>query len=204
MVDNYLNFNTVLGNMSGDLKLIEATIYYYLNFTLGIIGLLFFINIINKLIGGWLNIFGIIPRHLFGLLGIVCSPFLHGNFNHLFFNSIPLFFLMNMILIYGYKIFIVTSILITLLSGSLTWLFGRFAIHLGASGVIMGYFGFLIINAYMVPSFLSIVILLFILYYFGGLAASLIPTNSDGISVEGHIFGFLSGIAAYFMLPYVL
>lgn len=194
----------MLTNISNDLHLIESTIFYYLHFTLGVIGLLVAVNIINYLLGGWLKIFGIIPRHPFGLLGIVFSPFLHGNFDHLFFNAIPLFFLMNMILIYGYKVFFITTAIIMLLSGSLTWLFGRFAIHLGASGVVLGYFGFLVINAYLAPSFLTVMLLILTIYYFGGLVASLIPIHSEGISVEGHIFGFLSGIVAYYMLPYLL
>lgn len=190
----------MLENIASDVKLVESTIFFYLNYTLGLILLLGFINVINKLTNNILFVFGIIPRHIFGLLGIFCSPFLHGNFNHLFFNAIPLFFLMNMILVYGQVVFIKASLIIMVLSGGLTWLFGRTAIHLGASGVIMGYFGFLAINAYLAPSFLSLMLIVLCLYYFGGLVASLIPIDSDGVSVEGHIFGFLSGIAAYFLL----
>ncbi|MBP9723013.1 MAG: rhomboid family intramembrane serine protease [Gammaproteobacteria bacterium] len=193
-----------LANIVSDVQLVENTIFYYLDFTLGVLGFLFLLNVINNIMGGWLNILGIIPRNIFGLIGIICSPFLHGNFNHLFFNAIPLFFLMNMILIYGYKVFIIVTGIIVVISGSLTWLFGRYAIHLGASGVILGYFGFLVISAYLAPSFLTLMLLILTLYYFGGLVASLIPVKSDGISVEGHIFGFIAGIASFYLLPYFL
>ena len=89
-------------------------------------------------------------------------------------------------------------------SGFLTWLFGRHAIHLGSSSVIMGYFGFLSIYAFLSPNFLSLLLLVLCLYYFGGLVIALIPTNAKGVSEEGHIFGYLSGVIAYFYWPAVL
>ena len=82
----------MLENIASDVKLVESTMFFYLNYTLGLIVLLGCINVINKLTNNVLFVFGIIPRHLFGLLGIFCSPFLHGNFNHLFFIFIYFFF----------------------------------------------------------------------------------------------------------------
>lgn len=190
----------MLENIVSDVKQIENTVFYYLYYTVGTILLLFAINFINKLSHRRLNYLGIIPRHLRGLPGIAFAPFLHGNFNHLFFNSIPLFVLMNMLLVYGDKVFLSTTVIIILLSGTLTWLFGRHSIHLGSSSVIMGYFGFLAINAYLAPSFLSIVLIVLTLYYFGGLVAALVPLKTDGVSVEGHVFGFLSGIVSFFFI----
>lgn len=187
-----------------DVKLVENTIFDNLELTLGILGLLLIINIINFLLNKILYIFGIIPRHIIGLPGIVLSHFIHGNFNHYFFNAIPLFFLMNMVLVYGLEVFIVVSISIILLTGSLTWIFGRHAIHIGASGVIMGYFGFSVIVAILAPSFLSVMLIILCLYYFGGLVASLIPINSEGISVEGHIFGFISGMLTFYFLNNIM
>jgi membrane associated rhomboid family serine protease len=180
----------MLDNVVNDVRLIQTTLLYYLPLTLGILTLLFVIHFLNKLSGQKLS--------------IICSPFLHGNFNHLFFNAIPLFFLMNMVLVSGYNVFITVSLVIILLSGSLIWLFGRFSIHLGSSSVIMGYFGFLSIYAYMNPNFLSLLLMILCLYYFGGLVAALVPTNAKGISVEGHIFGYLSGMVAYFCWPMIL
>ncbi len=194
----------MLTDIVNDVKLIEATVYNYLNFTLGVIILLFAINFINELIDRKLCILGIIPRHIIGLPGIFFAPFLHGSFNHLFFNSFPLFALMNMVLVYGLDVFIAVTAIVTVFSGLAVWLFGRHSIHLGASAVILGYFGFLSINAYLDPNFLSLVLIIFCLYYFGGLVAALIPVNTAGVSVEGHIFGFISGIAAYFLLPVAL
>jgi len=192
-----------LSSIASDIEFIQATIFNYLPFTVGIILFLALVNFINQAIGGRLFILGIIPRHIFGLIGIFCSPFIHGSFNHLFFNSIPLFFLMNMVLMYGFNVFLAVTLSIMVIAGGLTWLFGRHALHVGASGVILGYFGFLVIVAYLVPSFLSIMLLVLTLYYFGGLVASLVPIHTQGVSVEGHIFGFIAGIATYFLLPYL-
>lgn len=191
-------------NIVHDVELIKNVVIYYLSFTVGTIGLLFGINFLNNLVGGRLNYLGIIPRHILGIPGIILSPFLHGSSNHLIFNSLPLFALMNMILVQGYNVFLSVTIIIILLSGTLIWLFGRFSIHIGSSSVIMGYFGFLAIYAVLDPSFLSFILIIFCLYYFGGLVAALIPIHSQGVSVEGHIFGFLSGIASYFLWPDVM
>ncbi len=192
-----------LNSIASDIEFIKETIFNYLPFTVGVILFLALVNFINRMIGGRLYILGIVPRHPVGLLGIICSPFIHGSFNHLFFNAIPLFFLMNMVLMYGFNVFLAVTLNIMVIAGGLTWLFGRHACHVGASGVILGYFGFLVIIAYLVPSFLSIMLLVLTLYYFGGLVASLVPIHTQGVSVEGHLFGFAAGIATYFCLPYL-
>ena len=80
---------------------VVLSIQHNLLFVLGIIAILLVIHLVNWLLGYRLNILGIYPRKLAGLPGIIFSPFLHGNFNHLFFNSVPLFALINLILLKG-------------------------------------------------------------------------------------------------------
>lgn len=152
-------------------------------------------QILNMLTGYRLNILGIYPRHIFGLVGIIFSPFLHANFNHLFFNLIPLFVLLNFVLMAGFTKFIAISFIIILLSGTATWLFGRRALHIGASGLVMGYWGFLLINAYRHPSVITLILAVICIYYFGGLVFSLFPSQ-EKVSWEGHVFGFLAGLVA--------
>lgn len=162
------------------------------------IGGLWIVNILNWLTGSWLNVFGIYPRHLSGLVGIFISPFLHQNFNHLFFNTIPLFALGLAILARGLPIFYHVTIIIVLLSGIAVWAFGRRALHIGASGLVSGYFGYILITAYLNPSFTSLLLALVVAYYFGGIFLGIFP-QEEKISWESHLFGFLSGIAsAYF------
>lgn len=172
-------------------------------FVLSIIGLLLLINIINRIFGARLNIMGIIPRTIHGLIGIFCSPFLHRDFNHLFFNSIPLFVLANLVLLNGRTEFYIVSLMITVLSGFSIWLIGRRAIHIGASSIIMGYFGYLLANAYFQVTATTIILGILCLYYFGGLVLNLFPSERD-VSWEGHVFGFLAGIATACWTPTVV
>lgn len=165
-----------------------------------LIGLLWVIHIVNWILGYRLNIFGIYPRHPFGLIGIFTSPFLHGHFDHLFFNSIPLFILACFVLLNGVHPFLVTSWIIILLSGSCIWLFGRKALHIGASSLIMGYLGYCLMSAYYHATMASVGVALVCLYYFGSMLFSVLPSDVK-VSWEGHLFGLLAGIAAIFIAP---
>lgn len=152
---------------------------------------------------------GIRPRKLSGLPGIVCAPFLHANFNHLFFNCIPLVVLSNFILIDGISYFIVTTISITLLSGVAIWLFARPLIHVGASGVISGYWGFLVYNIYQSGTLTAIILGLVSAYYFAGIFLGIFP-GKKGVSWESHFIGLLAGLLTSYLwhqypqLPFLL
>ncbi|MDF1757155.1 MAG: rhomboid family intramembrane serine protease [Legionellaceae bacterium] len=153
---------------------------------------------INLFLGKKLLYLGIIPRSLFGIPGIVCAPFLHADFNHLFFNTIPLIVLSNFILIDGVEYFIQVSIYITLLSGIMTWLFAKPGIHVGASSVITGYWALLVSNIYQQATIVSIILGVICIYYFAGIFLSIFP-GKKGVSWEGHLFGLFSGaIVAYY------
>tara|TARA_Y100001001_G_C7888407_1_gene267237 strand:- start:220 stop:735 length:516 start_codon:yes stop_codon:yes gene_type:complete len=155
-------------------------------------------NIINWLCGSYFNRFGIYARSAWGLIGIPFAPILHGNAEHLFFNSIPLFIMLSIIPVYGQDIFIHVSIFIIVTSGILTWLFGRKAIHIGASSLIMGYWSFLITKAFQTPSYMTIIVAMLMLYYLASLFFNLFP-QSEKTSWEGHLFGFMTGIAAAYL-----
>lgn len=90
--------------------------------------------------------------------------------------------------------------MITLVSGGILWLIGRRAIHVGASGLIMGYWGYLLVYAYQHPSILSYVLAIICIYYFGGLLLSIFP-KEDSVSWEGHLFGLFAGILATVICP---
>lgn len=163
-----------------------------------IVGLLWVIQIVNFILGYRLNIFGIYPRKIPGLIGIFCAPFLHGSFSHLFFNSIPLFVLIDFALANGLRQFQIITLIIMAISGLATWMFGRPGIHIGASSIIMGYFGYLLLNAYQHPSVMGVMLAIVCAYYFGGLLLSIFP-QEEKTSWEGHLSGFLAGIAAVYV-----
>lgn len=173
-----------------------------IGFWLLCIGALWVFNLINWAIGRPLTRFGIIPRKVYGLPGIAFAPFLHGNPNHLFFNSVPLAVLGLFLLADGLEMFIIANLMMMVISGVAVWCFGRPGNHIGASGVIAGYFGYVLASAYQKPTFTSILLAVVALYYFWGIIFSILPSD-ESTSWEGHLSGLLSGILAKYMLPYV-
>ena len=154
------------------------------------------IELANSLTNDALNNFGIRPRNIEGLRGILFAPFLHGNWRHLISNTFPLVILSWLIMARDRSEWIAVTVLTAIASGLGTWLFGGAAtIHIGASGVVFGYFGFLVARAYFERSFGSIAISLLVLALFGGMIWGILPVRV-GISWEGHLFGLLGGIAA--------
>jgi membrane associated rhomboid family serine protease len=161
---------------------------------LEILGLLWAIQLVNMALQYRLNLLGIYPRHPLGLIGIFTSPFLHGHLNHLFFNSIPLFLLLVLMLAGGFSHFLNITLNIMIFSGLGVWLFGRKALHVGASSVIMGYMGYLLTQAYFNPSAAAIILGILALYYCGSILMHLLPSGPK-TSWEGHMFGFAAGVA---------
>lgn len=166
---------------------------------LQIIAGIWIFNIINWATGSILNILGTVPRSRRGVLGIFFSWLIHGNFNHLFFNSIPLFTLSLILISFNNISFYNASILIILLEGTTVWLLARKGNHIGASGLVAGYFGFALIFAYQSATVVGIFLGFILIYYFGGILLSFFPTEAK-TSWEAHLFGFLSGIASFFIL----
>ncbi len=165
------------------------------------LGILWAVNIVNWVfLRSGLNWLSIHPRHVIGLSGILFGPIFHANFEHLLFNSIPAFFLVCFTLTYGPYVFVAVTIVSWLGSGVLLWLLGRNALHLGMSSVVTGYFGFLLVEAFRAPGLIPILLAIAMIYYFGSIFFGLFP-QAERISWEGHLFGFISGIAASFLLP---
>lgn len=182
-------------NLINDLQTIIIVLQDNVKTSLWILSIFWIIFFIKALLGHRLNILGIYPRHLWGLPGIFFAPFLHANFTHLLFNSIPLFVFTDFLLIFGIHKFLCISLVIILSSGFAIWLLGRKALHIGASALIMGYFSYLLVTAYKQPSLLTILLAIIAIYYFGGLFLDLFP-REERVSWEGHVFGFLAGLAA--------
>ncbi len=171
-----------------------------------LLGIMWGVFLITQLTGKRLLFFGVIPRRLIGLPGIALSPFLHANTNHIFFNSIPFFILSDFVLIQGLDVYLNVSLYITLTSGLLVWLFARPAIHVGASGLITGYWSYLMLDAYTQGGALTILLAIVCVYYFAGIFFGIFP-QQRGVSWEGHLFGLIAGILVNYglvlgILPY--
>lgn len=137
---------------------------------------------------------GIHPRELSGLPGILWAPFLHDGWGHVLSNTVPLAVLGGLVGLRGRARWAAVTAITIVLGGALTWLLGGAGNHIGASGVVFGYFGALLGAAVFErrPAAIAPALVALMLYY--GLIVGLVPQN--GISWEGHLFGLVSGLAS--------
>ena len=160
------------------------------------IAILFFIYFLNFFVPMDLRAYGIRPREVDGLWGIICSPFLHGNYSHLLANSGALFALLMVAFTFSRKLTLIAIVIITLLGGGLVWVFGTVnTIHIGASGLIFGLIGFLMFIGIFRREWATLFLSLAVCFLYGGALISLLIVV-PGISWSGHFFGFLAGVLA--------
>lgn len=137
--------------------------------------------------------FGIRPRSLFGLTGIIFSPFLHSNFAHLAANFIPLLVLSILVSMLNPARFVQRTVLLILLSGGLTWLISSAGIVVGASGLVFAYWAFLITHGLVKKRFKEVLIAIITIFIYGALALTLFKFE-QGVSWAGHISGVIAGV----------
>lgn len=165
----------------------------YLQPVLVLVGVIWVVEAVSLLLGHHLTNWGILPRSLSGLIGIPLAPLIHGGFWHALSNTIPLIILGGLTRSGGISRFWTVTVGVVLISGILVWLFARSSFHVGASGLVFGYFGALLASAYLERSILSIIIAAVTITLYGGLIWGILPSQSS-ISFEGHIFGLFAGI----------
>jgi len=153
------------------------------------------VEIVNWPLDHKLSDFGILPRSIRGLVGIPLSPFLHAGFDHLMLNTVPMLFLGTLVTVQGKRTYILATVFIVFLGGGLLWAFGRDAVHVGASGLIFGYFGYLIARAWYDRGFGSLIVAVAVVFLYGSLIFGVLPTV-PGVSWEGHLFGLAAGVLA--------
>jgi membrane associated rhomboid family serine protease len=146
--------------------------------------------------GNWLDSWGIQPRTMSGLWGILFAPLLHGGLTHLMANTVPFLVLGFLVMLRGLGTFVGVSLVVMVLGGFAVWLLApSYTIHIGASGVIFGYLGYLMSRGYFERNFGSIAIAVLVGIVYGGALWGVLP-GQRGISWQGHLFGFLAGVAA--------
>ncbi len=145
---------------------------------------------------GSLDIFGIIPHQVIGLRGILFAPFLHGDFTHLIANTVPFLILGWLVMLQETSDFFIVTGLTMLVGGLGVWLFAApGSIHIGASILIFGYLGFLLLRGYFQRNIPSILLSILVFLLYGGTIWGVLPSR-PGISWQGHLFGFLGGVLA--------
>lgn len=145
---------------------------------------------------------GLVPRSLQGVLGIFFSHFLHGDFTHLITNLVPLLTLSAIILFRGSRDFFWATLSIMIGSGVGTWIVGKSgSVHVGSSGLIFGYIGFLFALGFIERSLISLGSAVGVALVYRSFLWGLLPIH-HGVSWEMHTFGFMAGIWAASTLSY--
>jgi len=162
--------------------------------------LMWAVEIIDAILGGDLDRYGIEPRDADGLVGIVTAPFLHDGFGHLISNTIPFLILGAVIALGGAVRVLAVTAIVAVVGGLGTWLTGSGgSIHIGASGLVFGYAAYLIVRFVYSRNLPHLAAGAAVLLVWGtSLAFGLLP--SPGTSWQGHLFGAAGGVVAARML----
>lgn len=152
-----------------------------------------FIFVLNSVLPVNLNQWGIVPRSTAHLSGILFAPFLHGSWAHLFSNFLPFVVLGGLIGWQSKKRFWGLFSFFIVSTGLLVWFFARGnSVHIGMSGVIYAFWGYLIVYGFLRRRFINILISLLTIIFYGGLVFGVLPTSA-GISFESHMMGAVIG-----------
>ncbi|MCT7978821.1 rhomboid family intramembrane serine protease [Laspinema olomoucense] len=166
----------------------------------GFVTLMWIVQILNLfLFRGTLLIYGILPRHPDTLRGILFMPFLHGNFPHLIANTIPFLTLGWFVMLREIRDFWVVTAVTMLVSGLGVWLLGSPGWHIGASGLVFGYLGYLLSRGFFERNLPSILLSIIVGVLYGGIIIGVLPIQA-GVSWEGHLFGLIGGGIAAWLL----
>ncbi len=151
---------------------------------------------VNALLGGALLQFGIVPRTTDGLIGILVAPFLHADLNHLMANTVPFLLFGWLVMLRDRRHFLPVTLYSMLGAGLLAWAIGApGSVHVGASGVVFGFLGFLLLSGWYARSFASIALSVLVAVVWGGTVLGVLP-GTPGVSWQGHLGGFIGGVLA--------
>src|SRR3954465_15480500 len=162
----------------------------------GLAAVMWLVEVVDQVLGGGLDRYGIEPPDVHGLAGVVAAPFLHAGWGHLIANTVPFLALGAVIALSGVVRVAAVTVIVAVVGGLGTWLAApRGARHIGARGIAFGYASYLIARGAFSRRPLHLLAGLAVLVVYGGtLLVSLVP--ADGISWQGHLFGAVGGVVA--------
>jgi membrane associated rhomboid family serine protease len=164
-----------------------------------LVAVMWFVEIVDTASALDLDQYGVVPREVSGLDGIVWAPFLHGGFPHLIANTLPFLILGGAIAMGSLERFAVVTVVTMLVCGLGTWLTGPdHTVHIGASGVVFGYLTYLLSRGLFARHLGYLLGGVLVFFVYGGALWGLLP--SPGVSWQGHLFGALGGILAAWLL----
>lgn len=175
---------------------IASELFFQASILGGMVAIFWIVEIVDlTLFQENLDQFGIIPHTLIGLRGLLFAPFLHGGLGHLIANTVPFLVLGWLVMWQRTSDFFIVTPIVMLIGGLGTWLFGGNAVHIGASGLIYGYFGFLLLRGFYERNFASVILSLVVFFFYGSIIWGVLPSDPR-ISWQGHLFGFIGGVLA--------
>jgi membrane associated rhomboid family serine protease len=153
------------------------------------------VEVVDLVLRGRLDRWGIRPRQLDGLVGVAVAPFLHDGFIHLLTNSVPFVLLGAAIAVGGTRNFVVVTVIVVGIGGAGTWLTGAGgSVHVGASGVVFGYVTYLISRGFFAHRVTYVLGGLVVAVFYGGVLWGIVPR--PGVSWQLHLFGAIGGVVA--------
>lgn len=160
---------------------------------IGFVAVIWVVELVDGVTGNSLDQYGIVPRHLFGLVGVPLTPFLHVGLGHVLSNTLPLLVLGGFVAFRGKTTILGLTAFVTIVGGLGIWVIGRPGVHLGASILVFGFFGYLVARGWYDRRPLSIIVAVVVLVLYGGLIFGVLPLQGF-VSWEGHLTGMLAGI----------
>lgn len=136
---------------------------------------------------------GIYPRTLSGLQGVICSPFIHSDLQHLYNNSIPLLILLAALKYFYHRQATEVIVYGIVFSGLITWVIGRANYHIGASSLIYVLVSFIFFKGIQTKYYRLVALSLAVVLVYGGLVWYIFPKVDEQISWEGHLAGLITG-----------
>jgi membrane associated rhomboid family serine protease len=153
---------------------------------------------IVELAGGLeLYYYGILPRKISGLVGILASPFIHSGFNHLINNTVPFFFLLTAIFYFYQKVAWRVLFYSYVVTGIFVWLVARSSYHIGVSGLIYSFAAFLFTSGIIRKNINLLAISLLVIFLYGSMVWGIFPYMPE-MSWESHLMGLLTGVGLSF------
>jgi len=158
-------------------------------------GLLYLVEAADTVLGGALDQEGIQPRTLDGLDGVLWAPVLHGGWQHLVANTVPVLVLGFLVMAGGVGQFVTVTATVWIVGGLGTWVIASGGTHIGASILVFGWMVFLLARGFFARSAGQITLAAMLFLLWGGMLWGVLP-GTAGISWEGHLFGALGGLLA--------